>query len=189
MYTERYVRRLKVAHNKLLDKFTLGSKYALKAQKKQLMARATRLVHESHEKLLDTFKVEALNLLAQTKKHKVIATEKTDISNRLIEANRSLEHDLALILRQNDYLEARIPEIQKKYQGYPRQEAGWFDEGEAEYKMMSDEHEKCVPPNDSGEQPIFQFKWEQLTIDERVDRACYKSHIICELEDMEPTFT
>lgn len=30
LYTQRYVKRLKVAHNKLMDKFTLGSKYALK---------------------------------------------------------------------------------------------------------------------------------------------------------------
>ena len=31
MYTDRYVRRLKAAHGKLMDKFTLGSKYALRA--------------------------------------------------------------------------------------------------------------------------------------------------------------
>lgn len=52
LYTQRYVKRLKVAHNKLMDKFTLGSKYALKTQKKIIMARATRLVVDSHNKLL-----------------------------------------------------------------------------------------------------------------------------------------
>ena len=31
LYTNRYVRRLKAAHKKLMDKFTLGSKYALTA--------------------------------------------------------------------------------------------------------------------------------------------------------------
>ena len=55
LYTNRYVRRLKVAHTKLLDKFTLGSKYALVAQKKLVMERAKRLVIDSHNKLLDTF--------------------------------------------------------------------------------------------------------------------------------------
>ena len=70
MYTHRYVRRLKVAHNKLMDKFTLGSKYALRAQKKQLMARATRLVVDSHKKLMDTFENEALILLWQSQQMK-----------------------------------------------------------------------------------------------------------------------
>lgn len=55
LYTERYIRRLKVAHTKLLDKFTMGAKYALKAQNKQTMARAARLVVESNNKLLQTF--------------------------------------------------------------------------------------------------------------------------------------
>ena len=34
LYTERYVKRLKAANTKLMDKFTMGSKYALTAQKK-----------------------------------------------------------------------------------------------------------------------------------------------------------
>ena len=63
MYTDRYVRRLKVAHNKLLDKFTMGSKYALRAQKRQIMARASRLVVDSHDKLIQTFQKEAMALL------------------------------------------------------------------------------------------------------------------------------
>ena len=58
---------MKAAHKKLMDKFTLGSKYALTAQKKQIMARARRLVVDSHDKLLDTFQQEALSLLQQTK--------------------------------------------------------------------------------------------------------------------------
>ena len=40
MYTDRYVRRLKAAHKKLIEKFALGSKYALIAQEKTVMARA-----------------------------------------------------------------------------------------------------------------------------------------------------
>ena len=63
LYTNRYVRRLKAAHQKLMDKFTLGSKYALVSQRKQIMARATRLVVDSHEKLLGTFQEEAIYLL------------------------------------------------------------------------------------------------------------------------------
>ena len=55
LYTDRYVKRLKVAHAKLMDKFTCGSKYALRAQKKQIMSRATRLVVDSHNKLLESF--------------------------------------------------------------------------------------------------------------------------------------
>ena len=31
MYTDRYVRRMKAAQNKLMDKFTMGAKYALTA--------------------------------------------------------------------------------------------------------------------------------------------------------------
>jgi hypothetical protein len=38
-----------------MDKFTMGSKYALKAQHKQTMGRASRLVVESNKKLLRTF--------------------------------------------------------------------------------------------------------------------------------------
>ena len=55
MYTDRYVRRMKAAQNKLMDKFTLGSKYALAAQKKIIMSRARRLVTDSNRKLLDSF--------------------------------------------------------------------------------------------------------------------------------------
>lgn len=62
LYTNRFVGRLKAAHKKLMDKFTLGSKYALVAQRKQVMARATRLVVKSHENLLKTFQEEALTL-------------------------------------------------------------------------------------------------------------------------------
>ena len=55
MYTDRYVRRMKAAQNKLMDKFTLGAKYALTAQKKILMSRARRLVTDSNRKLLNSF--------------------------------------------------------------------------------------------------------------------------------------
>ena len=55
LYTDRYVQRLKVAHAKLMDKFTLGSKYALRAQKKQIMSRAMKLVVYSNEKLRQSF--------------------------------------------------------------------------------------------------------------------------------------
>ena len=55
MYTDRYVRRMKVAQNKLMDKFTLGAKYALISQKKIIMSRARRLVTDSNRKLLDSF--------------------------------------------------------------------------------------------------------------------------------------
>lgn len=63
LYTNRYVRRLKDTHKRLMDKFTLGSSYALKAQKKQLMVRASRLVLDSHNKLVETFSKEALTIL------------------------------------------------------------------------------------------------------------------------------
>ena len=46
---------MKVAQNKLMDKFTLGSKYALTAQKKIIMSRARRLVTDSNKKLLASF--------------------------------------------------------------------------------------------------------------------------------------
>ena len=55
MYTDRYVRRMKAAQNKLMDKFTLGAKYALISQKKIIMSRARRLVTDSNRKLLDSF--------------------------------------------------------------------------------------------------------------------------------------
>ena len=59
MYTERYVRRMKFAHTKLLDKFAMGTKFALKAQEKQTMCRAARLVVDCNNKLLMTFQEEA----------------------------------------------------------------------------------------------------------------------------------
>lgn len=99
LYTDRYVRRLKVAHAKLLDKFTLGSKYALRAQKKQVMARATRLVVDSHNKLLEEFQNQAMILLYQSTKYKDELDVKTKFCDQLLATNRSLELDLAMVLR------------------------------------------------------------------------------------------
>ena len=99
MYTHRYVRRLKVAHDKLMNKFTLGSKYALRAQKHQIMTRATRLVVDSHKKLMDTFENEALTLLYQTRIMQEELAKKTNQCDILIKANREQELDLACILR------------------------------------------------------------------------------------------
>ena len=48
-YTDRYVRRLKAAHRKLVEKFALGSKYALIMQEKAIMGRARQLVITSHD--------------------------------------------------------------------------------------------------------------------------------------------
>lgn len=78
MYTDRYVRRLKVAQNKLMDKFTLGSKYALKAQKNQIMSRASRLVTDSHNQLLESFQNQAMTLLYQCTKYKEELELKTE---------------------------------------------------------------------------------------------------------------
>lgn len=50
---------MKFAHTKLLDKFAMGTKFALKAQEKQTMCRAARLVVDCNNKLLMTFQEEA----------------------------------------------------------------------------------------------------------------------------------
>ena len=63
LYTERFVKKLKASHNKVLKKFTAGSNYAMRAMKRQIMARASRLVIDSHRKVLDAFQTETLCLL------------------------------------------------------------------------------------------------------------------------------
>ena len=118
LYTNRYVRRLKAAHKKLIDKFTLGSKYALVAQKKLVMARARRLVVDSHDKLLKTFQDEALTLLFQNRSDREELTLRNIQVEKLIKANRALELELSLILKQNDYLEERIPKLYKQFKNY-----------------------------------------------------------------------
>ena len=89
LYTNRYVRRLKAAHKKLIDKFTLGSKFALVSQRKQVMARATRLVVDSHEKLMETFQSEALTLLKQNMMLREELYTRNAQVEKLIKTNRS----------------------------------------------------------------------------------------------------
>ena len=81
------------------------------------MARARRLVVDSHDKLLDTFQQEALSLLQQTK----VVSESLKVRNEQVKklefSNRQLELDLAHILKQDDYNDARIPDDQKEFKG------------------------------------------------------------------------
>lgn len=35
----------------------------------------------------------------------------------------------------------------------------------------------------------YKFEWEKLSVDERVSRADRRSHLMCKLQDMEPTMT
>ena len=55
LYTERYVKKLKATHRSIMNKFTAGTNYAMRAQKKQIMYRASRLVIDSHKRIIETF--------------------------------------------------------------------------------------------------------------------------------------
>jgi len=189
LYTNKYVRRLKAAHNKLIDKFTLGSKYALTAQRKQIMARATRLVVDSHNKLLETFEKEALSLVYQTQKAQVELSLRNKQVERLVQVNRELELDLSMVLRQNDYVEARIPNNQKCFEGYLRQEMSDSEALDSQQSIKRLGDLKCETLQPSKAFRKWTFDWDKLSVNERVDRAGRRSHIMCKLESMEPTLT
>ena len=63
MYTHRFVRKLKAANKKVVQKFVVGTIYALKTQKKMMMQRARAFVKATHSKVEEVFKSEALVLL------------------------------------------------------------------------------------------------------------------------------
>ena len=103
-----------------------------------------------------------------------------------MKANREQELDLTCILRQNDYLEARLPRQLKSLVGYRLQDISVMDEIENDRRMARETDALCVYPSEESEAEVKQFVWEDLTIDERVKRASYRSQIVADLEDMEP---
>mmetsp|Transcript_3549 Transcript_3549/g.4087 ORF Transcript_3549/g.4087 Transcript_3549/m.4087 type:complete len:83 (+) Transcript_3549:155-403(+) len=82
------------------------------------MARARRLVVDSHDKLLATFQTEALSLLVQNR----VQAEQLGVRNeqveKLIKSNRQLELDMSQLLLQSDYTEERLPEVMKEFPNY-----------------------------------------------------------------------
>ena len=70
-----------------MQKYAAGTKYALRAQKKQVMARASRLVVDSNKKLLQTFQNEACCLLDQVESMKYRLAEKEAQCLRMLELN------------------------------------------------------------------------------------------------------
>lgn len=70
LYTQRFVRKLKANHKKVVEKFVLGTIYALKVQKKMTMMRARAFVRGTYNQVEETFKMEALLLLEQNEKLK-----------------------------------------------------------------------------------------------------------------------
>ena len=187
LYTERYVKRLKAANTKLMDKFTMGSKYALTAQKKQIMERASRLVVESNNKLLETFQNEAMIILHQNRTYEAELIKKTKQCDDLIKVNRDLEQDMFCILRQNDYVEERIPKFQKEgFQAYHRQPVEPSAVATATMNLLEAEDLALTYPKVPGEPRRGQFKWESLSVDERIERATFRSHIDVRIDEMEP---
>ena len=99
LYTDRYVKKLKASHRKVMLKFTAGTNYALRAQKKQIMARASRLVIDSHKRIIETFQNESMCLLDQVDSMKLNLYEAELKVERLLKLNYSQEVDLAIVLK------------------------------------------------------------------------------------------
>ena len=66
--------------------------------------------------------------------------------DHLLEANKALEIDLSLVLRQQDYIEERIPEKMKNVTAIKEQKIRWDDKEKAEFNQANEEYAKCVPP-------------------------------------------
>lgn len=108
----------------------------------------------------------------------------------LLDRNRSLEIDLSVILKQNDYLEARVPEIMKKFTGYQLQPIGWSDRDDNQVAHANQYIDQCNLPEQSSDlPPSCKFDWQKISIDDRCDRADLRVHINCDLESMEPNMT
>ena len=59
-----------------------------------------------------------------------------------------------------------------------------------EEALIQMEDKQCETPEQKTVYPITRrFVWENLTVDDRCRRAAMRSHIICDLENMEPNFT
>lgn len=60
----------------------------------------------------------------------------------------------------------------------------------SEYELSCAEERECQTPSQADVKPVTRrFDWEKLTVDERCRRAIMRSHVIADLEDMEPNFT
>ena len=92
-----------------MTKFAAGSNYAMKAMKRQIMARASRLVIESHKKVLSAFQTEALCLLHQVLEFKEQMQDKEKKAEEVLRMNYTQEVDLAMVLNQQSYVEERLP--------------------------------------------------------------------------------
>ena len=75
-------------------------------------------------------------------------TRQVDI---LMKANREQELDLTCILRQNDYLEERLPRQLKSLVGYNLQDISPSDEVENDKRMAKEIDALCVYPSEESE--------------------------------------
>ena len=131
-----------------------------------------------------------MTLLHQTLGYKDELETKSKYCDQLLLTNRQLELDLSMVLRQNDYVEDRVPKIQKTFEGYQRQDIAAMDAQQSEFDLNVEETNSCSLPDQEGVQPVsHRFVWEELSVDARCRRANQRSHIICDLENMEPNFT
>ena len=100
-----------------------------------------------------------------------------------------MELDLGLLLRQNDYIEERVPQKMKKFQGYRRQGMKHAEIEKTEMNMFEQTQNLCKPPDLQDFPKDWPFVWENLSVDDRVKRAANRAHIDCQVEAMEPNFT
>ena len=102
--------------------------------------------------------------------------------------NRSLEIDLAMVLRQNDYLDSRVASKQWSQMPYKRdmklaqkKEDDMLKKQLAIYDMNF--------PDQSGVNDTSRFVWETMPLEARFKRANERPHIKTNQDNMEETLT
>jgi len=175
LYTQRFIRKLKAAHKKVIQKFVIGTIYALKIQKKMIMMRARAFVRATYGKVEETFKTEALILLEQfdNLKNQLKQREKELVD--VLKVNHQLEVELSILTKQQDYLEVGLTTDQLA----PRYEFP----GNATIKDALMRARSCKLPNppqmpipldlDRRKSSLNQegVPWDQMSIQQRYQRA------------------
>ena len=64
-----------------------------------------------------------------------------------------------------------------------------MDSQTSEFDINVAEEASCQLPDQHDVPPPKRFVWEELSVDARCRRANQRSHIICDLENMEPNMT
>ena len=102
--------------------------------------------------------------------------------------NRALEVDMSIVMRHNDYLDARVPSVQWGNLPYSRElpMREKYNDDSLKDRMKMAEMDYPLQPDIP---PAKQFKWDKATHEERYERADLRPHIFTQLENMEKQLT